>query len=240
VTPHNEAKRGDYAETVLLPGDPVRAAWIASSFLEDARIVNGLRGESGYTGTFHGVPVSIQSTGMGAPSMAIYAYELLDTYRARTLIRIGSCGALSEQVKLRSLIASQSASADSSINRQIFGPFDYAPSADFGLLKLAEDRAAALKVPLAIGPTASSDIFYHPDVSARYQTLRQHGALAVDMETAALYTIAARFSARALSICTVVDNLVTGEETAEHERQAVFADMVALALDVVAALPASK
>lgn len=235
ATPHNEATRGDYADVVLLPGDPLRAEWIAETFLDNARVVNRIRSEPGITGTFRGVPVSIQATGMGAPSTAIYVHELLDTYRVKTLIRIGSCGGLTETLKLRSLVISQSASADSSINRQLFAPWEYAPAADFGLLKLAEQKAAVLGLPFAIGQTASSDIFYHPDVAGRYQTLRQYGVIAVDMETAALYTIAARFAARAVSICTVVDNIVTGEETHESERQALFADMTKLALEMAAA-----
>jgi purine-nucleoside phosphorylase len=238
MTPHNDAERGDYAEAVLLPGDPIRAEWIAENFLKDVRVVNRLRSETGLTGTYVGVPVSVQSTGMGAPSVAIYAHELLDAYRARMLIRIGTCGGLSEKVRLRSLVLSQSASSDSSINRQMFAPFDYAPSADFGLLKIAEERARALGLPYMVGQTVSSEIFYHPDLEARYKTLRQHGALAVDMETATLYTVAARFSARALSICTVVDNIVTGEETHRSERYALFGDMAKLALETVAAASA--
>ena len=146
--------------------------------------------------------------------MAIYVHELLDAYRARTLIRIGTCGGLSEKVALRSLVISQAAGGDSTINRQLFQPFDYAPCADFALLRLAADCAKASGVAHFVGRTVSSDVFYHPDELKRFARLRQHGVIAVDMETSALYTLAARFSARALSICTVVDNMVTGEETA--------------------------
>jgi purine-nucleoside phosphorylase len=235
MTPHNEASRGDYADTVLLPGDPQRAEWIAENFLDDVRCVNRWRGEPGFTGTFHGAPVSVQSTGMGTPSLAIYLHELLDAYRARTLIRIGTCGGLTEQVRIRSLVISQAASGDSAVNRQLFGPFDYAACADFGLLRLAADRAAALKLDHFVGRTACSDMFYHPDGLKRLARLRQYGIIAIDMETSALYTLAARFSARALSICTVVDNMVLGEEIDPAERQEVFRPMVELALDVVAA-----
>jgi purine-nucleoside phosphorylase len=235
MTPHNEAKRGDYAETVLLPGDPGRAEWIAESFLVDVRCVNRWRAEPGFTGTFRGVPVSVQSTGMGAPSLAIYAHELLDAYRVRTLIRLGTCGALTEALQLRSLVISQAASGDSTINAQLFAPFEYAPCGDFSLLRLAVDRAAGLGVPHAIGRTASSDVFYHPDEVRRFARLRQYGVIAVDMETSTLYTLAARFSARALSICTVVDNMITVEEIDPAERQEVFRPMVELALEVVAA-----
>lgn len=231
MTPHNEASRGDYAEAVLLPGDPQRAAWMAENFLDDARQVNALRGCLGFTGTYRGVPVSIQSTGMGAPSLAIYAHELLDAYRARILIRTGTCGGLTDKLPLRSLVLSQAASTDSSVNRQLFYPFDYAPSANFELLRIAADLARKLKLEHAVGATVSSEIFYHPDPNSRYLTVRQHGALAVDMETSALYTIAPRFGARALSICTVVDNLVTGEETAESERHELFRGMTVLALE---------
>jgi len=235
MTPHNAAQKGDYAEAVLLPGDPDRAEWIATTFLDDARCVNRIRGALGFTGSFQGVPVSVQTTGMGHPSLSIYVHELLDVYGARTLIRVGSCGGLDEQLPLRSLVLSQSASSDSSIDRQMFGHFDYAPAADFGLLRLAADRARANGFVHAVGPTASSDIFYHPDGLSRFATLRRHGVIAVDMETSALYTLAARFRARALSICNVVDNIVTGEETSLSERQALFTDMARLALDVVAA-----
>ena len=239
TTPHNEAKRGDYAEAVLLPGDPQRAEWIAATFLEDVRCVNRLRGALGYTGRFRGMPVSVQTTGIGAPSLAIYAHELLETYGVKTLIRVGTCGGLAEHVKLRSLVISQSSSSDSAINRQFFGVYDYAPSADFELLRRAAARAAELALDHHVGQTASSDVFYHPDVLGRFAGVRAHGALAVDMETNALYTVAARFRAKALSICTVVDSLVTGEETDPAERQGLFSDMVRLALDVATGMPSA-
>lgn len=239
TTPHNEAKRGDYAETVLLAGDPQRAEWIAATFLDDAKCVNRLRGALGYTGRFQGVRVSVQTTGIGAPSLAIYAHELLETYGAKTLIRAGTCGGLAEHVKLRSLVISQSSSSDSAINSQLFGFYDYAPSADFELLRRAAQRAAELGLDHHVGQTASSDVFYHPDVLGRFAGVRAHGALAVDMETNALYTVAARFRAKALSICTVVDSLVSGEQTDPAERQELFFDMVRLALDVATGMPST-
>jgi purine-nucleoside phosphorylase len=235
MTPHIEAGRGDFAETVLLPGDPQRAEWIAEKFLQEVRCVNRRRDEPGYTGAFRGIPVSVQSTGMGVPSLSIYVHELLDAYRVRTLIRVGTCGGLSESLALRSLVISQAASGDSAVNRQLFGPFDYAPCADFGLLRLGADCAAELGLPCVVARTASSDVFYHPDEVKRFGRLRQHGVVAVDMETSALYTLAARFSARALSICTVVDNMITMEETEQSERQELFRPMVELALEVIAA-----
>jgi purine-nucleoside phosphorylase len=240
MTPHNEANREDYAKTVLLPGDPQRAEWIAQSFLSDVCSVNRWRGELGFTGTFRGIPVSVQSTGMGAPSLAIYVHELLDAYRARTLIRVGSCGGLTEAVKIRSLVISQAAGSDSAVDGQFFAPFHYAPCADFSLLRLAAERAAALGIPHAVGRTVSSDVFYHPDKLGRFARLRQYGVIAVDMETSMLYTAAARFSARALSICTVVDNMIAGEEVEASERQELFRPMTELALDVIATDAAHK
>lgn len=240
MTPHNEAAAGDYAQAVLLPGDPQRAEWIAAKFLDGARCVNRWRGEPGFTGTFRGVPVSVQSTGMGSPSLAIYVHELLETYQANTLIRVGTCGALTQKLPIRSLVISQAAGSDSAFNRHIFEPFDYAPAADFGLLKLAVDRAAALGLQHMAGRTISSDAFYHPAGRERFERLRQYGVIAADMETSALYTLAARASARALSICCVVDNMITGAEIDPAERQDVFRPMIELALDVVAADAASR
>ena len=202
MTPHLEAAKGDYAETVLLPGDPQRAEWIAENFLSDVRRVNNLRAEPGFTGNWRGFPISVQSTGMGAPSTAIYVHELVDAYRARTLIRVGTCGGLSDKVGLRSLVISTAAGSDSAVNRQLFQPFDYAPCADFALLCVAAERGRSSGVAHFVGRTVSSDTFYHPDEMKRFARLRQHGVIAVDMETSALYTLAARFSARALSICT--------------------------------------
>src|SRR5262249_43059499 len=175
MTPHIEARKGDYAGTVLLPGDPQRAQWVAENFLDDLRCVNRWRDEPGFTGTFRGVPVSVQSTGMGGPSLSIYAQELLDAHGVRTLIRTGSCGGLTKGATLRTLVLSQAASGDGAMNRQLFAPFDYAPSADFGLLRLAADRTTALKLAHMIGRTASSDCFYHPEGLERLAPLPQSG-----------------------------------------------------------------
>ena len=237
TTPHNEAKRGDYAEVVLLPGDPQRAEWIATTFLDGVRCVNRVRGALGYTGRYRGVPVSVQTTGIGAPSLAIYVHELIETYGARTLIRVGTCGALAEHVKLRSLVISQSAMSVGGVERHLSGGFDDAPSASPELLQRAAKRAAELGIDHHIGQTASNDVFYQPDPLGRFAGVRAHGALAVDMETSALYTLAARFGAKALSICTVVDSVVTGEETDTAERQELFADMSRLALAVATSTP---
>ncbi len=230
MTPHNEANKGDYADTVLLPGDPQRAAWIAETFLTAPRCVNARRGALGFTGDFQGRPVSLQSTGIGASSFLIYAHELLDYFGAKTLIRIGTCGGLRAEIGLRSLVISQSAQGEDATSGQVFGLYEADTGPDPALLALARVRAGELGIPHHVGPTISSDIFYHPKGRARFAPAQAAGAIAVDMETSALYRIAGHFGARALSICAVVDNIVTGEETDYSERQALFADMARLAL----------
>lgn len=232
MTPHNEAARGDYAEAVLLPGDPLRAKWIAETFLEEARCVNRVRGCFGYTGRWRGAPVSVQATGMGQPSTAIYVHELLSVYGVKTLIRVGTCGGLQEHVKLRDLVIAMTASTDSAINRGTFGAVDFAPCADFSLLRTAVSLAEAAGLRFHVGGMVSGDQFYHPAGMEAYARLRQHGVLGVEMETSTLYTLAARSSARALSICAMTDSLVTGEEIGSAERQSTLNDMAQLALDV--------
>ncbi len=230
MTPHNEAKKGDYAETVLLPGDPLRAKWIAETFFEAPRQVNGVRNCLGYTGLWKGKPVSVQATGMGQPSLAIYVHELLAVYGAKNLIRVGTCGGLSTDVKVRDIVLAITASTDSAINRS-FEPFSYAPFADFGLLRRAVDIAAERGLTTHVGSIVSSDVFYVPDGIESYGALPEHGVLAVEMEAATLYTLAARFKAKALAICTMTDCLVTGAEIDAGERQSSLIDMVELALD---------
>lgn len=235
VAPHNEAERGDYAETVLLPGDPQRAAWIAETFLDNPRCVNARRGALGFTGFFRGQRVSLQSTGIGASSFLIYAHELLESYGAKTLMRIGTCGALRAEIGLRSLVMSSSVRGEDAVSGQVFGLYDVAEATpDAGLLDIATRRADAMGLTFHVGPTISSDIFYHPNGRARFAPAQEAGAIAVDMETSALYRIAAKFQARALSLLVVVDNVVTGEETKYEERQALFGDMAKLALEVAA------
>lgn len=232
MTPHNSAKRGDYAEAVLLPGDPLRARWIAETFLDGARCVNAVRNCLGYTGTWKGRPVSVQATGMGQPSLAIYVHELIDVYGARTLIRVGTCGGLSEKVKVRDLVLALAASTDSAMNRNAFAPFDFAPCADFGLLRAAAAAAGKSGARWHAGGILSSDVFYQPRGLESYKPLTDHGILAVEMETSALYTLAARFGVRALSICTMTDCIVTGAELDAGERQSSLQEMVEIALDV--------
>ena len=232
LTPHIDAGKGDSAETVLLPGDPQRAEWMAQTFLDAPRCVNRRRGALGFTGLYRGQPISIQATGIGVSSFLIYAHELLDYYGIRTLIRTGTCGGLSAEVKLRSLVISQSAHPENAENGQVFGLYDADASPDPGLLARAMATAAELGINHHAGLTACTDIFYHPEASIRYAEARALGALAVDMETSALYRIATHFGARALSLLTVVDNLVTGEQADYSERQALFTDMSRLALEI--------
>ena len=233
MTPHIEAGRGDYAETVLLPGDPERAQWMAETFLDDPRCVNRRRGALGFTGSFRGKPVSIHATGIGVSSFLIYAFELLDYYGVKTLIRTGTCGGLSEDVALRSTVISSAVRAEGAISGQVFGLYQPA-GPDPALHALALRRAADLGIACSAGLTICSDIFHHPDGRARFDEPIALGALAVDMETSALYRIAAQFGARALSLLAVVDHIATGELTDYSERQALFGDMTRLALEVAA------
>jgi purine-nucleoside phosphorylase len=232
MTPHNHAKPGDYAEAVLLPGDPLRAKWIAETFLDDARLVNSVRNCLGYTGTYKGKPVSVQATGMGQPSLSIYVHELINSYGLKTLIRVGTCGGLNAKVKVRDLILAQAATTDSAIVRDRFGPYNFAPIADFGLLRAAAEKAETRGMRFHAGNMLSSDIFYHVDGFAGYGALPEHGVIGVEMEAAALYTLAARFGVRALTICTMTDCLVTHEEISADERQTSLREMVELALEV--------
>lgn len=231
MTPHNEAKNGDYAETVLLPGDPLRAKWIAENFFDNPRQVNGVRNCLGFTGTWKGKPISVQATGMGQPSTAIYVHELLDIYGVKNLIRVGTCGGLNSYVKVRDLVIAIAASTDSAINRS-FEPYTYAPYADYGLLSASVDLATKRGFNWHVGGVVSSDTFYVPDGVKSYGDLPSHGVLAVEMEAATLYTLAARFNAKALAICTMTDCLVTGAEMDAGERQSSLREMVELALDV--------
>ncbi|MEO6635113.1 MAG: purine-nucleoside phosphorylase [Devosia sp.] len=233
MTPHNHAKPGDYAEAVLLPGDPLRAKWIAENFLADAKLVNSVRNCLGYTGSWNGKRVSVQATGMGQPSLSIYVHELINEYGLKTLIRVGTCGGLHAKVKVRDLIIAQAASTDSTIVKDGFGAFNFAPIADFGLLQAAAQKAAAKNMRAHIGNMLSSDIFYHlePGMTG-YGRLPFHGVIGVEMESAALYTLAARFEAKALTICTMTDCLVTGEHIDAEARQSSLKDMVEIALDV--------
>lgn len=229
---HLGAFPGDIAPVVLLPGDPLRARWIARTFLDDARCYSEVRGMLGYTGTWRGRPVSVQGSGMGQPSLAIYVTELFAQYDVQSVVRVGSCGALSDTVALRDLVIASGACTDSAMNRIRFEGLDYAPVADFGLLRAAADAAGAALTGGAgvhVGLVLSADSFYsdRPELTAR---MAEYGVLAVEMEASALYTLAAKHRRRALAICTVSDHVVTGEQTTATERQETFATMVQVAL----------
>lgn len=232
MTPHNKAKKGDYADAVLLPGDPLRAKWIAETFLEDAVEVNSVRNCLGFTGTFEGKRVSVQATGMGQPSLAIYVHELINVYDVKTLIRVGTCGGLNTKVKVRDLIIAQAATTDSAIVRDAFPGYGYAPIADYDLLSAAVEKARKAKLRAHVSNILSSDVFYTVDGFKTYEKLAQHGVLGVEMESAALYLLAARFGVRALCVCTMTDCLVTHEEMSAADRQSSLKDMVRLALEV--------
>ncbi|WEG12042.1 purine-nucleoside phosphorylase [Pullulanibacillus sp. KACC 23026] len=227
---HIAAKQGEIADKILLPGDPLRAKYIAETFLENATCYNEVRGMYGFTGTYKGERISVQGTGMGVPSISIYTHELMADYGVKSLIRVGSCGAYLEEVKVRDVILAMSSSTDSQINKLHFQGIDFAPTANFELLKAAYDVTIEKNLPVHVGSIFTSDIFYN-DNQEQTELLRKHGTLAVEMETAALYTLAARFKAKALSILTVSDHLITGEATTSEERQTTFNQMIEIALD---------
>ncbi|QGX97314.1 purine-nucleoside phosphorylase [Roseovarius faecimaris] len=229
MTIHIGAKPGEIADTVLMPGDPMRAKWVAETFLEDARQVNEVRGMLGFTGTWHGHRVSVQGSGMGMASLSIYANELIRDYDATTLIRIGSCGGMQPHVALRDVVLAATASSISTPSSTILREVNYAPCADFGLLRDAAARADAMDVPTHVGGIYSSDTFYdeRPDLNAE---MVRHGILAVEMEAAELYTVAARHGARALAVLTVSDHLETGEALSSADRERSFSDMIEIAL----------
>jgi purine-nucleoside phosphorylase len=236
MSTHISAAPGEVAPHVLMPGDPLRARWIAENFLEDPECYSQVRGMLGYTGSFAGERVSVQGSGMGLPSLSIYAHELFSEYDVQTIVRVGSCGALSEELRLRDIVLASGACTDSSMNRIRFEGLDYAPVADFGLLRAAYDVATAkdLQVRTKVGLIFSSDSFYsaRPELTRR---MAEYGALAVEMEASALYTLAAQFNRRALTACTVSDHIVTGEQTSAHEREQTFGDMVEIALEAMLA-----
>jgi len=230
MTVHIGAKPGDIAETVLLPGDPYRAKWAAETFLDNPRLVNEVRGMLGFTGTWRGNPVTIHGSGMGMPSLSIYVNELIRDYGAKNLIRIGSTGAMQESVGLRDVVIAMTASTVGTPSRSIFKELNYAPVADFGLLHAAVHAAEKKDVKTHVGGIYSSDTFYdeRPDLG---EEMMRHGVLAVEMETAELYILAARYGVKALSVLTVSDHLITKEELPSDQRERSFGDMVEIALE---------
>ncbi|MCA0929944.1 purine-nucleoside phosphorylase [Ruegeria profundi] len=229
MTIHIGAKQGEIAETVLMPGDPYRAKWAAENFLENATLVNNVRGMLGFTGTWKGNRVTIQGSGMGMPSLSIYANELIRDFGAKTLIRIGSCGAMQESVKIRDVILAMTSTTLSTPSRGILKELNFAPCADWGLLQAAAQAAAAKGTPTHIGGIYSSDVFYDERPDLNEQMVR-HGILGVEMEAAELYILAARHNCRALAVLTVSDHLLTGEALPSSERESSFGDMVEIAL----------
>ncbi len=230
ATAHNSAKLGDFAKTVLMPGDPLRAQFIASTFLKDARLVNNVRGIQGYTGTYKGVPVSVMASGMGMPSMGIYSYELFTEYGVETIMRIGSAGALVDSLKLRDVVFGMGACTNSNYASQYGLAGTFAPIADFDVLRHAVAAAEEVGVTYKVGNLLSSDTFYADNGDAANAAWRKMGVLAVEMECAALYMNAARTGKRALGICTISDSLVTGEALSAEDRQTTFTDMMEIAL----------
>lgn len=229
---HIAAEPGQIADRILLPGDPLRAQWIAETYLDDVVCYSRVRNMLGFTGTYRGTAVSVQGTGMGQPSISIYAHELMASYGVRTLVRVGSCGAMVEKVKVRDLVVAMSASTDSGMNRHRFGGIDYSPTADFDLLSALVENCRQTDSTVHVGQVASWDVFYSDRPDLR-DTLTQYGVLAVEMEAAALYTLAAKFGARAAAVCTVSDSLVTSEETTADERERTFSSMVEATLATV-------
>ena len=234
ATPHNSASPGDFAKTVLMPGDPLRARFIAETFLDDPVLVNDVRGVQGYTGTYKGVPVSVMASGMGMPSIGIYSYELFTQYGVENIIRVGSAGAISEKLKLRDVIAAQGACTNSNFARQYGLPGTFAPIADFKLLEAAVSAARELGVEMPVGNVLSSDTFY--DASTSTMEWAKMGVLAVEMEAAALYMTAAYTDKRALALCSISDSVVTGEELSAGERQTAFTAMMKIALETAVKL----
>src|SRR5699024_7477433 len=222
---HISAKQGQIADKILLPGDPLRAKYIAETYFEDVFQYNEVRGMHGYTCTYKGKRISVQGTGMGVPSISIYVNELIQSYDAQKLIRVGTCGAIQENVQVRDIILAQETTTDSQMNRMVFGGIDYAPLADFSLLKTAYDNAIQRSLHVKVGNVFTSDTFYRDNAKEVNRLLAQYNVLAIEMETTALYTLAQKFGRQALSSSTDSDHVLTGEETTAKERETSFKDM---------------
>ena len=228
-TPHNAASMGDFAKTVLMPGDPLRAKFIADTFLDNAKLVNNVRGIQGYTGTYRDTPVSVMASGMGMPSIGIYSHELYSQYGVENILRIGSAGTISKNLKLRDVVAAQGACTNSNFAHQYELPGLFAPIADFTLLETAVAVAREMGVEMPVGNLLSSDTFY--DASNSTMKWAEMGVLAVEMEAAALYMTAAKLGKRALAICSISDSIVTGEALPASDRQTTFTTMMKIALE---------
>jgi len=228
---HIEAKKGDIAETILLPGDTLRAKWIAETFFENPKCFNKVRGMLGYTGTYNGKRISVMGTGMGVPSISIYTHELITEYGVKNLIRVGSAGSYQKEVKVRDIVIAMAASSNSGINNSRFDGAYYAPTANFELFINAVHIAEQKNIPIKAGNVLSSDEFYEDD-SDSYKKWSKFDVLCVEMEAAGLYTIAAKHDAKALTILTISDSLVTGESTSSKERETTFKSMIEIALEL--------
>ena len=229
-TPHIEAREGVFAETILLPGDPLRAKFIVETFLDEVRQVNGVRNMFGYTGLYRGTPVSVMGSGMGIPSISIYAKELITDYGVKNLIRVGSCGAVSKSVKVRDVLIGMGGCTDSGVNRARFGGYDFAAIADYDLVEAHVLAARELEIPVKVGNLFSADLFYTPQ-SEMFDRMEAMGVLAVEMEAAGLFGVCAEFGARGMAICTVSDHIRTGESTSSEEREKSFTGMMKIALE---------
>jgi len=228
---HINAKKGDIAETILLPGDPLRAKWIAETFLDQPKCFNEVRGMLGYTGLYKGKPVSTMGTGMGIPSISIYANELIKEFGVKNLIRVGSAGSYQKDINIRDVVLAMAASSTSGVNELRFSGADYAPTADFGLFMKAIEAAQQHEIPIKAGNVLSSDEFYEDDIES-YKKWSKFRVLCVEMEAAGLYTVAAKHNVNALAILTISDSLVTGERTSAKERETTFENMIKIALDL--------
>lgn len=228
-TPHIEAAEGAFAETILLPGDPLRAQFIADTFLEDVEQVNGVRNMLGYTGSYEGKRVSVMGSGMGIPSLSIYAKELITDYGVKNLIRVGSCGAVSKEVKVRDILIGLGAGTDSGVNRSRFGGYDFAAVSDWGLTRAAVESAERQGILVTVGSLFSADLFYTPQPEM-FDRMEAMGVLAVEMEAAGLFGVCAEFGAKGLTVCTVSDHIRTGESLPSEDREKGFADMMRVVL----------
>lgn len=232
MSTHINAPEGAIAKNILLPGDPLRAKFIAENFLENAKLYNEVRGMFGFTGTYKGVPVSVQGTGMGQPSLSIYVTELFKDYGVENAIRVGTCGAIQEDLELRDTILVNSACSDSCLLNQRFGNLHFAPTADFNLVKTADRVAEEMKIRYSVGSVVSSDFFY--DINANWKKWKEYGVKGIEMESAELFTLAAQYKRHAMAIMTVSDHILKGGETTAEERQTTFTNMMKIALETIA------
>ncbi|MCP3990205.1 MAG: purine-nucleoside phosphorylase [Actinomycetia bacterium] len=234
-TPHMSAQPADFAETVLMPGDPLRAKYIAETFLDDHRLVTSVRNMFGFTGTYKGKPISVQGSGMGVPSIQIYATELAQHYGVKRIIRVGSCGALQDHIELRDIVVGLGAGTDSMVNRARFEGRDFAAIADWGLVRAVVEASEDRGLPIHVGQIFTSDTFYEPEGRNTFELLERYGVLAVEMEAAGLYGVAAEHGIAALAVATVSDQIKRNEVMSVEDRQSSFDDMITLVLDAMTA-----